>query len=148
MATSPVWAPPSSRSWRRERLRLSRKRRARCAPGIRRWNRKRIRLRCMGSCIPYIGSFISASASAERRRPNWEIFCLSCGALRRRRGEASMLLEALRAEVLDANLELVRRGLVLYTFGNASAVSREDGLIAIKPSGVPYDKMTAADMVI
>jgi L-ribulose-5-phosphate 4-epimerase len=58
------------------------------------------------------------------------------------------VLQALRAEVLEANLELVRRGLVLYTFGNASAVSREEGLIAIKPSGVPYDKMTPADMVI
>src|SRR5580698_9226840 len=57
-------------------------------------------------------------------------------------------MQALRAEVLEANLELVRRGLVLYTFGNASAVSREDGVIAIKPSGVPYDKMTPADMVI
>ncbi len=58
------------------------------------------------------------------------------------------MLEQLRAEVLEANLELVRRGLVLYTFGNASAVSRQDGLIAIKPSGVPYEKMTPADMVI
>jgi L-ribulose-5-phosphate 4-epimerase len=48
----------------------------------------------------------------------------------------------LRAEVLEANLELVRRGLVIYTFGNASGVSREHGLLAIKPSGVPYDKMT------
>jgi len=57
-------------------------------------------------------------------------------------------LEALRAEVLDANLELVRRGLVIYTFGNASAVSREEGLVVIKPSGVPYDKMTPAHMVI
>jgi len=58
------------------------------------------------------------------------------------------MLEALRAEVLEANLELVRRGLVLYTFGNASAVSREQGLCVIKPSGVPYEKMTPADMVI
>lgn len=58
------------------------------------------------------------------------------------------MLEALRTEVLEANLELVRRGLVIYTFGNASGVSREHGLIAIKPSGVPYDKMTPADMVI
>jgi L-ribulose-5-phosphate 4-epimerase len=58
------------------------------------------------------------------------------------------VLEALRTEVLEANLELVRRGLVLYTFGNASAVSREHGLIVIKPSGVPYEKMTPADMVI
>jgi L-ribulose-5-phosphate 4-epimerase len=58
------------------------------------------------------------------------------------------MLEALRSEVLEANLELVRRGLVLYTFGNASGVSREHGLVAIKPSGVPYEKMTPDDMVI
>jgi L-ribulose-5-phosphate 4-epimerase len=58
------------------------------------------------------------------------------------------VLEALRAEVLEANLELVRKGLVIYTFGNASGVSREHGLVAIKPSGVPYETMTAADMVI
>ncbi len=59
-----------------------------------------------------------------------------------------MLLPSLRKEVLDANLELVRRGLVLYTFGNASEISRQDGLIAIKPSGVPYDTMTPEDLVI
>ena len=58
------------------------------------------------------------------------------------------MLEALRAEVYEANLELVRRGLVIYTFGNASGVSRHDGLIVIKPSGVPYEKMTPADMVV
>jgi len=58
------------------------------------------------------------------------------------------VLEALRAEVLEANLEIVRRGLVIYTFGNASGVSRQHGLVVIKPSGVPYERMTAADMVI
>jgi len=58
------------------------------------------------------------------------------------------MLEALRVEVLEANLEVVRRGLVIYTFGNASAIDRDQGLVAIKPSGVPYDKMTAAHMVI
>jgi len=58
------------------------------------------------------------------------------------------MLDKLRAEVLTANLELVHRGLVIYTFGNASGVSREHGLLAIKPSGVPYDKMTPDDMVI
>ena len=58
------------------------------------------------------------------------------------------MLDELRAEVLEANLELVRRGLVIYTFGNASGVSREHGLMAIKPSGVPYDKMTPGDIVI
>jgi L-ribulose-5-phosphate 4-epimerase len=58
------------------------------------------------------------------------------------------MLETLREEVFEANLEIVRRGLVLYTFGNASGVSREHGLIAIKPSGVPYERMTPADLVI
>jgi L-ribulose-5-phosphate 4-epimerase len=58
------------------------------------------------------------------------------------------VLEALRAEVYEANIELVRRGLVLYTFGNASGVSRQQGLLVIKPSGVPYETMTPADMVI
>jgi L-ribulose-5-phosphate 4-epimerase len=59
-----------------------------------------------------------------------------------------MLLETLRTEVLEANLELVRQGLVLYTFGNASGISRAEGLVAIKPSGVAYDALRPADMVI
>jgi len=59
-----------------------------------------------------------------------------------------MLLPRLREEVLQANLELVRQGLVLYTFGNASAISREDGLVVIKPSGVPYDSMKPGDLVV
>jgi L-ribulose-5-phosphate 4-epimerase len=58
------------------------------------------------------------------------------------------MLKALRAEVYEANIQLVRRGLVLYTFGNASGVSREQGLVVIKPSGVPYETMTPAEMVI
>jgi len=58
------------------------------------------------------------------------------------------MLEPLREEVLEANLELVRRGLVLYTFGNASGIDRDTGLMAIKPSGVPYDTMKASDLVI
>jgi len=58
------------------------------------------------------------------------------------------LLQTLRIEVYEANLELVRRGLVVYTFGNASGVSREEGLIVIKPSGVPYESMCPDDMVI
>lgn len=56
--------------------------------------------------------------------------------------------DALRAEVLKANVELSRRGLAKHTFGNASAVDRKSGHVVIKPSGVPYDTMTAADMVI
>jgi len=58
------------------------------------------------------------------------------------------MLNPLREAVLQANLEVVRRGLVLYTFGNASGIDRERSLVVIKPSGVPYDNMTGADMVI
>lgn len=58
------------------------------------------------------------------------------------------MLESLREEVLEANLELVRRGLVLYTFGNASGIDRARGQVVIKPSGVPYDGMRAEHMVI
>jgi L-ribulose-5-phosphate 4-epimerase len=59
-----------------------------------------------------------------------------------------MLLQTLREQVLEANLELVRRGLVLFTFGNVSGIDRGEGLVAIKPSGVPYENLTAADIVI
>ena len=59
-----------------------------------------------------------------------------------------MMFDALRDEVLEANLELVRRGLVLYTFGNASGIDRAQGLVAIKPSGVPYEKMKSSDIVL
>jgi L-ribulose-5-phosphate 4-epimerase len=59
-----------------------------------------------------------------------------------------MLLEKLREEVLEANLELLRHGLVLYTFGNASGIDREQGLVVIKPSGVAYDEMKLEHMVV
>ncbi|HEX9199784.1 MAG TPA: L-ribulose-5-phosphate 4-epimerase [Acidobacteriaceae bacterium] len=59
-----------------------------------------------------------------------------------------MLLKELRTAVLDANLELVKRGLVLYTFGNASGVDREKGLVVIKPSGVDYDDLRPEHMVV
>src|SRR5258708_21617213 len=59
-----------------------------------------------------------------------------------------MLLKTLGEEVVEANLELVRRGLVLYTFGNASGIDRAQGLVAIKPSGVPYDELTPEQIVI
>ena len=58
------------------------------------------------------------------------------------------MLEELREQVLESNLELVRRGLVVYTFGNASGISRVDGLVVIKPSGVPYEGMRPEDLVI
>jgi L-ribulose-5-phosphate 4-epimerase len=57
-------------------------------------------------------------------------------------------LKALREEVLEANLELVRRGLCLYTFGNASGIARDEGLVVIKPSGVPYESMKPEHLVI
>jgi len=59
-----------------------------------------------------------------------------------------MLLKELRTAVLDANLELVKRGLVLYTFGNASGIDRAEGLVVIKPSGVEYDELRPEHMVI
>ena len=59
-----------------------------------------------------------------------------------------MLIESLREEVLEANLEIVRRGLVLYTFGNASGYHADEGLVAIKPSGVPFEKLRPEDMVV
>jgi L-ribulose-5-phosphate 4-epimerase len=59
-----------------------------------------------------------------------------------------MKLPKLREEVLEANLELVRRGLVLYTFGNASGIAREERLVVIKPSGVAYDTMKPEDLVV
>src|SRR5205809_7493888 len=59
-----------------------------------------------------------------------------------------MLLPDLRKAVLEANLELVRKGLVLYTFGNASGISRKESLVVIKPSGVPYDRMKSVDLVV
>ena len=59
-----------------------------------------------------------------------------------------MLLPELRKAVLEANLELVRKGLVLYTFGNASGISRQKSLVVIKPSGVPYERLRPADLVV
>ena len=59
-----------------------------------------------------------------------------------------MVQERLRREVLEANLDLVRRGLVLSTFGNASGVARDEGLIVIKPSGVPYEEMKPEHLVV
>jgi L-ribulose-5-phosphate 4-epimerase len=58
------------------------------------------------------------------------------------------MLKALREQVLEANLDLVKSGLVLYTFGNVSGIDRDQGLVAIKPSGVPYEKMKAEDIVV
>lgn len=59
-----------------------------------------------------------------------------------------MKYEQLREEVLKANLELFRRGLVLYTFGNASGIDRAEGVVAIKPSGVPFEELRPEDIVV
>ena len=58
------------------------------------------------------------------------------------------MLEQLKKEVLEANLELPKRGLVTYTWGNVSGIDREAGLIVIKPSGVPYDELKLEDLVV
>ena len=58
------------------------------------------------------------------------------------------MLEALKQQVCEANLLLPRHGLVTFTWGNVSGIDREKGLVVIKPSGVPYEGMTAEDMVV
>ena len=58
------------------------------------------------------------------------------------------MLETLKVEVFKANLELVKHGLVIFTWGNVSAIDRETGLVVIKPSGVSYDNMKSEDMVV
>ena len=58
------------------------------------------------------------------------------------------MLEALKQEVYEANMELVEKGLVIYTWGNVSGIDREKGLVVIKPSGVDYDKLRPDDMSV
>ena len=58
------------------------------------------------------------------------------------------MLEKLREQVYEANLELPRRGLVTYTWGNVSGIDRERGLVVIKPSGVEYDALRPEDLVV
>lgn len=58
------------------------------------------------------------------------------------------MLEQLKKEVYEANMELPKRGLVTYTWGNVSGIDREQGLFVIKPSGVSYDDLKPEDMVV
>ena len=58
------------------------------------------------------------------------------------------MLEALKQQVYEANMELPRRGLITYTWGNVSGIDRESGLFVIKPSGVDYDLLKPEDMVV
>jgi L-ribulose-5-phosphate 4-epimerase len=58
------------------------------------------------------------------------------------------MLEELKKAVFKANIELVNKGLVIYTWGNASGICREKGLVAIKPSGVDYNTLKPEDIVV
>jgi len=58
------------------------------------------------------------------------------------------VLEPLKQEVFEANMQLPEYGLVTFTWGNVSAIDREHGLVVIKPSGVEYNRMKASDMVV
>lgn len=58
------------------------------------------------------------------------------------------MLEELKKKVCQANLDLVKHGLVIFTWGNVSAIDRSSGLVVIKPSGVSYDNMKPEDMVV
>lgn len=58
------------------------------------------------------------------------------------------MLEEIRREVYEANVELKQQGLVLYTWGNASQIDREEGFVVIKPSGVPYKDLSPENMVV
>lgn len=58
------------------------------------------------------------------------------------------MLEELKREVYEANMELPKRGLITYTWGNVSGIDQESGYFVIKPSGVDYDKLSAEDMVV
>ena len=58
------------------------------------------------------------------------------------------MLEELKKQVYEANLELVKQKVVIYTWGNVSGIDRDKGLVVIKPSGIPYEDMTAEDMVV
>jgi Ribulose-5-phosphate 4-epimerase and related epimerases and aldolases len=58
------------------------------------------------------------------------------------------MLEELKEKVFRANLDLVKHGLVIFTWGNVSGIDREKGLVVIKPSGVDYDTMKVDDMVV
>ena len=58
------------------------------------------------------------------------------------------MLEKLKEQVLQANLDLVKHGLVIFTWGNVSGIDRDKGFVVIKPSGVAYHKMKPKDMVV
>lgn len=71
-------------------------------------------------------------------------------AIRKKLGKERIysMLEQLKKDVYDANMELQEKGMVIYTWGNVSGIDREKNLVVIKPSGVSYDSMKAEDMVV
>ena len=88
---------------------------------------------------------LGAKNSARRRNRR----CASGAAKNRRTSQATpMSLKTLKEEVFEANQDLVRHGLVIFTFGNASGFDRSCGMVVIKPSGVPYDAMTPDHLVV
>ena len=58
------------------------------------------------------------------------------------------MLEELKQHVLEANLDLPKNNLVIFTWGNVSGIDRKSGLVVIKPSGVPYERLKVSDMVV
>jgi L-ribulose-5-phosphate 4-epimerase len=64
------------------------------------------------------------------------------------RKRRKMMLEHLKEEVLEANLQLPKHGLVTFTWGNVSGIDRQTGLVVIKPSGVPYDELRIDNLVV
>ena len=95
----------------------------------------------------------AASLRHEPRRARGRVAAVRRAARARVRGdlgrvEGPPVLDALREEVLAANLALPAHGLVTLTWGNVSGIDRERALVAIKPSGVSYEELTAADLVI
>lgn len=84
------------------------------------------------------------AATRELRRPRSKRFTTQKGSSRTKR----TMLENLKEEVLRANLDLVRHGLVIFTWGNVSAIDRASGRVVIKPSGVEYKALKAENMVV
>jgi L-ribulose-5-phosphate 4-epimerase len=98
----------------------------------------------VGKKVILRGGRYAASFKHSQNKPA-SVNCICRHRLQNRR---IIMLEALKEKVFQANLDLVRYGLVLFTWGNVSGIDRERGLIVIKPSGVSYDEMKPADMVV
>lgn len=84
------------------------------------------------------------AATRDLRRLRSKRFTTQKGSSRNKR----TMLENLKEEVLRANLDLVRHGLVIFTWGNVSAIDRASGRVVIKPSGVEYDTLKAEEMTV